>query len=482
MLHLGTCPLTRIEPAQEAAIVQGAVQAIFAVLSQEDLDEDLGHLVRLLEVLLTHDSGRNIPSPENLETIIKLLSTSEIDFYGFDNTLNLLAVLSSLLSVATLQEALITKSLFPRVIEIFQNTYSIAVDEDSEKKDKSLVAYARQQLTEALTTTITTFTSVFLETYPLSSPFVTSFIANLEIIPGREDIASLACVLIGNIARSAEICTTLVDLNIHVPLLSIIITVTKNYTNTIADLRSGMAKPDPETSGAMAVGVLHSAVGVLKNLSIPAVNKPRIAAAGAFPAIREMLKIDGIGAGQVYYSAVSLGRLLVVNTPENAELLLQSSTNSSLLSEFFDVYKKAEELPIKTEISRSVSACMRIIYGTPAHPEFLPLLLQLPDTAQVVWDMLVQDKWPVIRAEGLFTLAMLSRSKEGAEAVGAVMDPEVIQKVLENESTDDREKADRENVKVLLVQLAQHGVEVGEMVGKAVGGSEVRVLEDAKED
>jgi hypothetical protein len=469
-----------VEPAQSAAIVQGAVEAAFTVISEEDFDDDLGHLVRLLELLLTHESGREVTTVQNLETIISLLSTDDPNEHGFDNTLNLLAILSSLLSREPLQEALITKNLLPRVLEVFKNTYDLAVDEDSERKDKSLVAYARQQLTEALTSAVTTFTDLFLKNYPLSSSFFATLTQNLTIIPGREDLASLACVIIGNLARNDETCTALVDREIHIPLLGVITTTTQNYSNTITELRSGMAKPNPETSGAMAVGVLHSAVGVLKNLSIPAANKPRIAAAGAFSAIREMLAIDGIGAGQVYYSAVSLGRLLVVNNPDNAKLLLSppSSDEESVLSLFFKVYKKAEELPTKTEISRTVSALLRVIYASPPHPELLTPLLELEDTAQVVWDMLLQDKWPVVRAEGLFTLAMLSRSKEGAEAVGRVFDTEVVGKILDTPVKVERERADKENVKVLLVQLKQHGVKgAEELLAKAVNVEEEKVVE-----
>lgn len=459
-----------LEPAQEAAIKHGAVQAVFQVLSQPDFDDDLGHLVRLLEVLVSHDSGKEIATVSDLETIINLLLADPADpnIHGFDNTLNLLAILASLLSREALQEALITSQLFPRVFEIFSRTYSLAVDADSEKKDKSLIAYARQQLTEPLTAASTNFTDSFLTTFPLTSPFFATLTQALTITPGREDLTSIACVLIGNLARSDAICTALVQRSLHIPLLAIISTTTANYTESITALRSGMAQSTPETTGAMAVGVLHSAVGVLKNLSIAQHNKTPIAEAGAFPAIREMLRIDGIGAGQVYYSAVSLGRLLIVNNAANARLLLEDP--EPLLKQFFGVYEKVEEPPTKTEISRTIAAVLRIVYGTPGHPELLPLLIACGEVERMLWDMVLNEKFPAVRGEGWFALALLARGEEGAKRIAGILDEKVVREGLGGK------KGDRENIKVLLVQLKQ-----AELGGEGIDELLKKALEEPKE-
>lgn len=87
-----------------------------------------------------------------------------------------------------------------------------------------------------------------------------------------------------------------------------------------------------------------------------------------------------------------------------------------LLAEFLRIYAAAEELPTKTEIARTIAAVLRTLNtsptsaspSTPAYPDLETTLYTHP-IARPLWDMILQDKWPVVRSEGLFALALMAR-------------------------------------------------------------------------
>lgn len=227
-------------------------------------------------------------------------------------------------------------------------------------------------------------------------------------------------------------------------------------------------------TGAMSVGVIHAAVGVLKNLAIPASNKRVLVETGAFRAVRRMLEMEGVGVGQVWYSAVSLGRLATVNTEPNAkELLASTPETQSTLSLFLKRYAEVEELPVKVEISRTIAAVLRIIYATDSEPkkELLNGLLAHPSPAleDALWDMVTQDKYPVVRSEGWFALALFAREKEGAERVrtGFAKEMQLVKDTAQGESRD------RENVAVLCAGLKALGEDEGveEILRRVVVGA-----------
>lgn len=101
---------------------------------------------------------------------------------------------------------------------------------------------------------------------------------------------------------------------------------------------------------------------------------------------------------------------------DNVKFLLQTSslTAKPLLSEFLRIYDAAEELPTKTEIARTVAAVLRTLNSSPtpssksAYPDLEAILYSHP-VARPLWDMVLQDKWPVVRSEGLFALALMAR-------------------------------------------------------------------------
>lgn len=103
-------------------------------------------------------------------------------------------------------------------------------------------------------------------------------------------------------------------------LFDIIWRTIKKYNDAVEEGRrkkevpvEGKKEKEGAGKGAMAVGVLHAATGVLKNLAIAKGNKEVLGTDGALDMVGEMLKMNGVGVGQVWYSAVGLGRLVCVN-------------------------------------------------------------------------------------------------------------------------------------------------------------------------
>lgn len=133
-----------------------------------------------------------------------------------------------------------------------------------------------------------------------------------------------ACLIFGNVGRSDEVCGALAkEYSVHKDLLDIIRRTVRKYNDAVKKARKDAGtsaaegeKKEGAGKGAVAVGVLHAATGVLKNLAIAKGNKEVLGPDGALDLVREMLGMEGVGVGQVWYSAVGFGRLVCLNCSE----------------------------------------------------------------------------------------------------------------------------------------------------------------------
>jgi len=313
------------EPSQLAAIEKGACQILFSIIGDASFDGELDRLLPLLEVLLIHGTGKAATPESALETLLRHLETGE---ESFDTALSLISIISSLLTTPRFQ-ALVLKGdgLFSRVLDTIEKTYELPMDPEKEAKDKSLAAYARNQLIEAVGEIATE--PEFLNGHPFGGDVMKRVEGWLEIRPEREELAVAACMVFANVGRSDEVCSELVRTGLHLPLFKVVEDTAAKFEESVKRAREPKkqesetkAESDKEKlpSGAMSVGVIHAAVGVLKNLAIPSQNKKALVDGGAFRAIRCMLTMEGVGVGQVWFSAVSLGRLATINTCESSYL------------------------------------------------------------------------------------------------------------------------------------------------------------------
>lgn len=411
------------------------------------------------------DAGKSSCPPSSLGTLISLASSAHC---SFDDFLTLLTLLSALLSTSEFQQHLLTLDLLPQTLDLLERFYSLAVDPESQKQDAKLITYARNALVENIGDVSSQ--DSFLATYPLSGPLVARVRSWLrETDEEKVDLVVAACLVFGNVGRSDEVCGALArEYGVHKELFGIIRRTVNKYNNAVEEARKQMAAPAVEGGkkegaggGAVAVGVLHAATGVLKNLAIAKGNREILGPDGALDVVREMFAMEGVGVGQVWYSAAGLGRLVCVNCREsppspspldivthargtaagNVEiLLLQQSpaTETPLLADFLRIYAAAEELPTKTEIARTIAGVLRTLNSPPSaatYPE-LETALYKHAVARPLWDMILQDKWPVVRSEGLFALALMARGAAEEVWRGCGDAEETVLRALERKDLD----------------------------------------------
>lgn len=126
---------------------------------------------------------------------------------------------------------------------------------------------------------------------------------------------------------------------------------------------------------------------------------------------------------------------------------------------FLKCYAEAEELPVRTEISRTIAAVLRLICAEeePNQPLLNALLSHDERVEKTLWDMVRQEKYKVVRSEGWFALALLAREPKGAARVVEHMDEELVRKALTQE--EGGEPKDRDNVGVLVAELRKNSEE-----------------------
>ncbi|OTA56597.1 ARM repeat-containing protein [Hypoxylon sp. EC38] len=254
-------------------------------------------------------------------------------------------------------------------------------------------------------------------------------------------LRTAACLALGNIARSDIPSIRLVqEMSIYRPLIDI------------------LSSPDSSTTDAQ---LLHSALSFLKNLSIPASNKTFLGDAGildpnVLPRIWEMDTQP-----QVQFDAVSLARLLLVNCPANVRRVClpffstkgsSSSPGRTPLHQLMDLHRKADQDPIKMETARAVANVCRVLHSetppgsslfveSPISPSpfekeahsLQDFYNEHPALGDTLLYLGLQSKFPVLRSELWFVLALMARSVDGAVIVSRFLlqRPEIVSVLVE---------------------------------------------------
>lgn len=178
--------------------------------------------------------------------------------------------------------------------------------------------------------------------------------------PAHANLQTAACLALGNMARSDATCVTLVrDAAVHQPLASLLARCTS-----------------PGESAAPNAQLTHAALGCLKNLAIPAANKPalgRLLESGVLP---KLWSTWGDAQPQTQFAAVSLARLLLVGCPPNARRLCaplspdpdSPAHDRSNLHVLTALFERSDSEPTKMEVARAVATVCRILHSTPVAP------------------------------------------------------------------------------------------------------------------
>jgi hypothetical protein len=253
---------------------------------------------------------------------------------------------------------------------------------------------------------------------PVTSPFSSSLRRWLS--SPQLQLQTGACIMLGNLARSDAACEEFVHTaRVHIPLIAVLSTATDSQ-------------------------LLHAALGFLKNLALPLKNKELLGEAGLFDVLPRLWLLDILQ--QIQFSSISLARQLINNTHENVRKIckrLSTDEDSpanmrTKLSLLIALFNRTDVEPIKMEISRLVTAVVRVFHTQPHRsPEEMAnvrvkFFALHPDVGRPLSFMVSQKKWPVVRSEGWFVFALLASNPEGAQCISDIMqDLAVFQPLVE---------------------------------------------------
>ena len=244
--------------------------------------------------------------------------------------------------------------------------------------------------------------------YPIGSSLFDSLLGWLSSSGVHFQICS--CIMLGNLARSDTVCSRMVqDLHLHEILATLL--------QESSDLQ-----------------VLHSVLGFLRNLALPTENKDPMGTAGMIEAISRIWSMEF--NVQLQYAAVGLTRQLLNGSIANVRRLLNPLSLDSdspahektYLSLLLSLFEKTDQIPTKLEIARITAAIWRCLNTTDQPVEnddvasiIHKLFSKHSNVLAPLAMMVSQSRWPVLRSEGWFALALIARSKEGTAAINRVL-------------------------------------------------------------
>ncbi|GAM33289.1 hypothetical protein TCE0_003f00084 [Talaromyces pinophilus] len=387
-------------------------------------------------------------------TIVLMMNIALKEDTTFAQYTCLVTCLAQYLQAERFQIASIRHKLVEHIISVLERSFTIEVDE-SVSEDVQLLNQLRLKLNQTLGDISALPT--FLETYPIGSPLVDTL--QSWLIRRQETLQICACVVLGNVARTDEICQLMIDqLNIHRALIHNL------NNNTIG-------------------GVLHASLGFLKNLSIAESNREKLGDADIIPAISKIWTYDTVP--QVQLAATSVTRLVIASNVKNISRLLTSLSSDpdspahlrTYLSMLLSLCSRTDTAPIKTEIGRTICSICRTLLSrkkaADVDDETSTLLDRLfdlhKDIARPVGAMITQTEWPVVRSEGWFALALMASHDKGCPAVvDCLIDTDIYTQVEKSlDVTDDesaatgaaatseqlQRKGDRDNLVIMVKEL-----------------------------
>ncbi|PTB44374.1 hypothetical protein M441DRAFT_132360 [Trichoderma asperellum CBS 433.97] len=417
--------LVDYEPAQLAASEANLNQRLIALLCSPNLANFvvfIPYFCKILILLTSQEGETSRASPNTVEVALKL-ATSVPSRDDLDDFISLVTVAAAYLSDEKFQAALIQGPLLQLFLSTFYHAHThfnmIQVDDAD-------TAAALKKLYAALLNALADITGndLFVSCHPLQSQVAQTFLAWLQ--SSNPQLQTAGCLALGNLSRSDEVSTALVQIHFaHTPLMRLL--------------------SNPEIADAQ---LLHSAMSFLKNLAIPAQNKPLLGSLLDVGCIPRLLSLDT--SPQVQFTAVSLTRLLVVNCPPNVARVCaplsadpaSPARERSSVHGIIALYERSDAEPTRLEAARAVAAICRVLHSNPVAPllpDWEPPVVEIEadssggpadaesqrleyfyskhDVARVLSFLISQQKWPSLRSEAWFIFALMCRSKEGSRVI-----------------------------------------------------------------
>lgn len=351
----------------------------------------------------------------SLRTLLQYASASDIEVEDLVSLVNAIVIH---LKHDRFQNLLISQDLVNLPLQIIIQSFSPQASSSSslsitdlmplprDPEEEEQIAAVRSALIRALSDV--SAVPKFATQYPIRSPLVKSLLLWLPAPQAEFQICS--SIMLGNLARSDIICHSMVhDLRIHEILAATI--------RESSDLQ-----------------VLHSALGFLRNLALPIDNKHLLGTAQTIELTSRFWSLDF--SPQLQYAAVSLTRQLLSGSIANIQLILTSLSldpdspahEKTYLSLLLALFEKTDQEPARLEISRTIAAIWRCLYASDNSTDSgrlnttLHRLLSMHGSIGTpIATMVSQSRWPVVRSEGWFALALMARSREGSAAVNVLL-------------------------------------------------------------
>jgi hypothetical protein len=431
------------EPAQAAAYKAGLNPELVKLVSGPRLSNagaPMGLVYKLLTMVAKQELEDELVHPAT-PFVLLTIATSPQSMDEIEDFLEPTSAALAYLSNQVFQESFLrTPKAVPLLLQAFYQACAAldikVADPDEEKQLRKV----RSTYAEALADV--SANPLFKTLCPIDGPECQTLQRWLD--GPNAELQSAACLTLGNIGRSDEACIPLVqEFQLHRPLLAIL----SNTSNTDARL-------------------LYSTLSFLKNLAIPASNKPILGEAGllAPDALPRAWELDA--QVQVQFTSVSLTRLLLVSTPANVKRICapvdadpsDAQGPTTLLQKLIGLFLRSDQEPTKTEAARAVAAVARVLHSdanaaslvsgstdassaNPGSTSVMPATTSSPLRAfytsheampKILVYMGTRKKFPTLRSELWFVMALMSRSPEGAEVVVACLqEVELLRSLVE---------------------------------------------------
>ncbi|GKT93829.1 LOW QUALITY PROTEIN: GTP binding protein [Colletotrichum tofieldiae] len=379
--------LVDYEPAQAQASASSLTKHLVDLLTSTRL-ADAPHLVgivaKILALLATHETEANLAPPQTPAILLTLALTPTTDAEDF---VSLTAVALAYLTHAPIQSALVATDSVPVLLATFYHLQTQlealqVEDDDAAAQLKALPQSFVQILADV------SYAEDFTVHHPLGSPVLDTLQSWLSL--PNPHLRSAACLCLGNVARSDEASFALVrDHAVHAPLVGLL----RDATDSL---------------------LLHSALSFLKNLAIPSQNKPVLGDAGLFdPDVLPRIWALDVNP-QVQFSAVSLTRLLLVNTPPTSRLPRATHRPDPPVQPDWDPSDDGYVFRPEKPLSPTAVAEAEGDGSARRREKFYR---QHASLNRVLAFLVTQTRFPVLRSEAWFVFALMCRAKDGADVV-----------------------------------------------------------------
>ena len=311
----------------------------------------------------------------------------------------------------------------------------------------------------------------FVSCNPIDGPVIGKLMDWLRT--GSVELTKCACLMLGNSARSNELCEAMLSTPSSIP-----------EAQSIPQHLSNIVEQNHDRT------LTHAALGLTGNLSQPVANKNHFGDFGLVEKICSVISVRVI-THDVNIAGLRALRLLVRDSWGNTERLF-SRTRADMMSNLIDENKNGpdeitsseyrtnfsvivrqlwntEDFQVLVEVGRLIIAVLRNIHSLQISQEqskrVFMLVLQEDITAKYLSYLLQQEKMKHVRSEALFGAALLCRSKEGALYFSQTLDDalvKVLEDVVEGTSSatdvDTRDNYDSDNTMVLVSELLKFQV------------------------